>query len=64
MFTVQINPCGVEEVSLNSHSEALDDICLVLWPVVRKHLRRLDKELKAIIREVIENSAEDHPSLN
>ena len=66
MFTVQINPCGVEEISLHSDSEALDDVCLVLWPVVRRHLTQLDRELRTIMGKFIETEdfRGDHSSLN
>jgi hypothetical protein len=49
MFLVEIEPTGVKQVSLKcGGSEVQEDLCLATWPLVRKHLNRLNKALKSV----------------
>jgi hypothetical protein len=45
-FIVKINPAGIEKVILESSSEPWQDLCLFVWPIIRSHLKRIDRSLK------------------
>jgi len=44
-ITVKINPVRVEGIEIQADSQAWEDVLLSVWPIVRRHLRNLDKEL-------------------
>lgn len=46
MFVVHINAAGIEQVHVISSCEAVEDLTLAAWPMVRKQLQILDKKLK------------------
>ena len=51
MILVQITAQGIKEVSVESNSEEAQDIDLLVWRIVRKELRRLDRKLKRAARK-------------
>jgi len=53
MFVVHINAAGVENVRVVSQSEAMEDLTLAVWPIVRKQLQILDKKLKKAAKRVL-----------
>ena len=46
MIVVHITPSGVEKVRFQADSDLAEDLCLVVWPLVRKELNRLHKRLR------------------
>jgi hypothetical protein len=46
MIVVHLNPSGVERVSFESRSDLEEDLCMAVWPLVRKRLGKLSLELK------------------
>jgi len=46
MIIVHINPAGIEEISFQSDSDLAEDLCLAVWPLVRKELDRLHRKLR------------------
>jgi len=46
MIIVHINPVGVEKVSFQSDSDLAEDLCLAVWPLVRKGLDNLHSKLR------------------
>jgi len=55
MIIVHINPTGIEGVYFESNSESLEDLSLAVWPLIRKHLKRLQKDLKTISKFTLES---------
>lgn len=45
MIVVHINPAGVERVYFQADSDLAEDLCLAVWPLVRKRLNSLHREL-------------------
>ena len=43
---VKVNPVRVEEVEIQAKSDAWEKVLFSTWPIVRKHLRRLNKDLR------------------
>ena len=43
---VKINPVRVEEVEIQANSEIWENVLLSTWPIVRKHLKKLNRDLK------------------
>jgi len=46
MIVVHINPTGVEKVYFQADSDLAEDLCMTVWPLVRKELNRLHKRLR------------------
>lgn len=46
MIVVHIKPTGVDRVFFSAKSELIEDSCLTAWPLVRRALKRLDKQLR------------------
>ena len=57
MIIVHINPVKVEAAYVESCSDVMEDLCLAVWPLVRKHLSALDKELREVAGKMLENEA-------
>jgi hypothetical protein len=53
MIIVHINPAGVENVYFQSTSNVAEDLCMAVWPVVRKELDRLDVKLRKAVRKTL-----------
>ena len=59
MIVVHINPAGVEKVYFESNSDLAEDLCLAIWPLVRKELGNLHRKLrKATINELEQTETE------
>ncbi len=43
---VHTTPSGVDEVCFEAESDLVEDLCLGVWPLVRKGLNRLLKRLR------------------
>ncbi len=46
MVVVHATPSGVEKVCLETESDLVEDLCIGVWPLVRKELNRLHKRLR------------------
>jgi len=46
MIVVHTTPSGVEKVRFEAESDLVEDLCLGVWPLVRKELNRLHKRLR------------------
>ena len=62
MFVVYIGMTGIEEVLLASEiadtdAEAVKRLELAFWPVIKPHLQRINKDLRAIAERVQEKTA-------
>lgn len=53
MIVVHINPAGVEKVYFQSGSDLAEDLCMAVWPLVRRDLDRLDKKLKRAAKRAL-----------
>ena len=51
MIVVHINPAGVEKVYFQSDSDLAEDLCMAAWPLVRRELGRLDRQLRSATEE-------------
>ena len=54
MIIVHINPAGVEKVYFQADSDLAEDLCMAVWPLVRKELDRLHKKLKKTAQKTLE----------
>jgi hypothetical protein len=57
MLIVKIQPGQAPEVFIRASSDAQEDLCLAIWPLVRKHLTALDQDLRRFTEKVL--SGED-----
>ena len=55
---IKVNPIRVEEIEIQANSEVLENVLLSTWPIVRKHLKKLNHDLKKRAVEFI-NSESD-----
>ncbi len=46
MIIVHINPAGVEKIYFQADSDLAEDLCMAVWPLVRKELDHLHKKLR------------------
>jgi hypothetical protein len=53
MIIVHINPAGIEKIYFQADSELLEDLCLAVWPLVRKELDRLHKRLRKTAKQTV-----------
>jgi len=54
MIIVHINPGGVEKICFQADSDLAEDLCLAVWPLVRKELDRLHKRLRDSAKGTLE----------
>ncbi len=59
MIIAKINPVRVEEVLIQADSDLVEDALLIIWPLVRKHLGNLDRDLRKITDEILREKAKD-----
>lgn len=58
MIIAKINPVRVQEVLIQADSDLMEDVLLAIWPLVRRHLGALDRDLRKVTGEVLEEKAE------
>ncbi len=56
MIIVHINPAGVEKIYFQADSDLIEDLCLAVWPLVRKELDRLHRKLREATRRELEQA--------
>ena len=56
---VKINPVRVEEVEIQTDSEVWENVLLSTWPIVRKHLKKLNRDLRKNTLRIIEGTKEE-----
>ena len=57
---VKINPVRVEQITVESDSQIWQDILLSVWPIVRRHLSNMNKELKEFsVRFLVHRTIEE-----
>ena len=54
MIIVHINPAGIEKVYFQSGSDLAEDLCLAIWPLVRRELDRLHRKLRKAADSTLE----------
>ena len=54
MIIVHINPAGVEKVYFQADSDLAEDLCLAVWPLVRKELDHLHRKLRKTAKRTLE----------
>ncbi len=54
MIIVHINPAGVEKICFQSDSDLAEDLCLAVWPLVRKELDCLHRKLRKAANKTLE----------
>ncbi len=64
-ITIKINPVRVEQVTIEADSQAWEDILLSVWPIVRRHLAKMNEELKEVstrflVHQIIEGYKDQH----
>ena len=56
MFTIEIEPTGVRAVRLMAGDTLEQDLDLLVWPIIRRDLERLDRRLRrdggALLRRI------------
>jgi len=53
MIIVHINPAGVEKIYFQADSDLAEDLCMAVWPLVRKELDHLHKKLKKAAKKTL-----------
>jgi hypothetical protein len=48
VIVVRIAPTGIADVSFEAETDLDQDECMLIWPLVREELRRLDDRLLAL----------------
>ncbi len=57
---VKINPVRIEEIEIQADSQVWEDILLSIWPLVRRHLLRMNRELQEFsIRFLVHQAIEE-----
>jgi len=56
MIIVHINPAGVEKVYFQANSDLAEDLCLAVWPLVRKELDHLHRNLRKTAKRTLEEA--------
>ena len=60
-ITVKINPVRIEEITIESDSQAWEDMLFSVWPIVRRHLSKMNRELQEFsVRFLIHNIIEEY----
>jgi hypothetical protein len=59
MIIAKINPVRVEEVLIQADSDLVEDALLIIWPLVRKHLGNLDRDLRRVMDESLREKAKN-----
>lgn len=54
MIIVHINPAGVEKIYFQADSELAEDLCMAVWPLVRRELDRLHRKLRKAAYSTLE----------
>ncbi len=54
MVIVHINPAGVEKIYFQADSELAEDLCMAVWPLVRRELDRLHRKLRKAADSTLE----------
>ena len=56
MLTIEIEPTGVRSVRLSAGDDLEQDLTLLVWPIIRRDLERLDRRLRrdggALLRRI------------
>ena len=53
MIVVHINPTGVQDIYFQSESELAEDLCLAVWPLVRKELNHLHRRMRKAAQKTL-----------
>jgi len=53
MIIVHINPAGVENIYFQADSDLAEDLCMAVWPLVRKELNHLHKKLRKSAKKTL-----------
>ncbi len=53
MIIVHINPAGVEKIYFQADSDLAEDLCMAVWPLVRKELNHLHKKLRKSAKKTL-----------
>ena len=56
MLTIEIEPTGVRSVRVSARDNLDQDLTLLVWPLVRPYVERLDRHLRrdgaALLRQI------------
>ena len=53
MIIARINPARVESVDIVAESDIMENIDLAIYPLVRRHLRALDRDLREVMSRIV-----------
>lgn len=53
MIIVHINPAGIEKIYIQSDSDLAEDLCMAVWPLVRRDLDRLHNKLRQATKNTL-----------
>ena len=59
MIVVHINPTWVEKVYFQADSDLAEDLCMAVWPLVRKELNRLHNRLRKTAGQALRRAGEE-----
>ena len=61
MLTIEIEPAGVKSVRVTGDDRLEQDLSLLVWPIIRADLERLDRRLrregKMLLRRIVPDQA-------
>ena len=53
MIVIRVNPVRIESVDIVTSSDLEEDVDLAVYPLVRRHLQALEKDLRGVMSRVV-----------